>query len=366
MAGTMVEYVREHGDDSFWNRPFCDVDSLVLSQLSYYKLDGVVPDMDSGAAPIALWNITWNPEWDNLFVDARSLKLNQDFWDAVRCSKRFSELQLGLYENIVDMQHRTQFSAITFFMEGQLPFVAFRGTDESIVGWKEDFYMAFEKPVIGQLIAVKYLNHAAARFSGEFLVGGHSKGGNLAVFAAMNCEPSVQERILKIYDHDGPGIRQELLRDGKYERIAGRIQKIMPQSAVIGMLLQTQEHYEVIKCNNIGLLQHNPFCWQVEQCDFVRVQDIKDSQKLMDEVLNQWIWSLSQEELKIFIDTMFAFLEASKQTSLLCFAREWKKSVMGILETARQVEPETKEKMLEIIGKFWDVIVQRMKEEWRG
>ena len=185
------------------------------------------------------------------------------------------------------METETQFSAVTFRLPNGICYVAYRGTDETIVGWKEDFNLAFSEPVEGQLLSVDYLNRAAESIAGSFYVGGHSKGGNFAAYACMNCEGKVRGRIMGIYDHDGPGLRPEVKALGAYDEIADRIHKTIPHSSLVGMLLYTDGVYRVVESRTIGLAQHNPYTWLVKDDHFQIVDEVYAGRKVLDESLNQ-------------------------------------------------------------------------------
>lgn len=364
MTGNMTDYVLDQGDATLWERPFNDVDSLVLSQLAYLKYDGIVPDVDSNAPAIGLPEISAHADYEKLFADERYREVNEELFEAVFQSRRFQKMRLNYHENIIDVDKQTQFSAVTFLLEDGTTFMAFRGTDETIVGWKEDFHMAFLEPVIGQLISVKYVNHTARKFEGPFMIGGHSKGGNFAVFSAMECAPGIRERIVKIYSHDGPGFRPEVLERREYEAVEGRICKIMPHSSVVGMLLQQQEHYEVVKCRKIGLLQHNPYNWLIEGCEFAKVKDIYYSTRLTDEALNEWILSLPEEKLTLFVDTLFQLIEASEADNLIDMTAEWKKSATGVINAWKGIDEDTRKALKEITKQLFEITSHHMKESF--
>ena len=192
--GTILDYLREYGDYSLAEKPFCDVDSLVLSQLSYLKFDGIVPGPGEVCAPISLEDIAAHEDYDRLYADERYRKDNTALFTGVLNSRRFGQMRLWNYVNLIKPEKESQFSAVVCGMPEGLSYVVFRGTDENIVGWKEDLNFAFSEPVPGQLYSVPYLERAARTIEGSFYVGGHSKGGNLAVYAAMHCDPAVRER----------------------------------------------------------------------------------------------------------------------------------------------------------------------------
>lgn len=363
MAENMIDYVKKQGSLTFAESKFNDVDSLVLSQFSYLKFDGMVPDIDSGMEGVTVKELSERKDREKLFADERYRDVNTQLFDAMAASERYRGMKVNLYENIIDPAKETQFSAMTFFPEGAKAYVAFRGTDETIVGWKEDFNMAFMEPVMGQLIGVKYLNHAAGSFDGPFYVGGHSKGGNFAVFSAMRCEPSVQERIVRIFSHDGPGFRPEILRSDEYERIEGRVCKILPHSSLVGMLLQNQEDYEVVESKGLGVMQHNPFKWMIKDGDFVRVKDIYHGRKVMDEALNEWILKLDEEHLRLFVDTLFQVIAGAETDNLIDFTVEWKKSAAGVLNAIKEIDDGTKEILKDVLKELLEITSERMKDK---
>ena len=197
------------------------------------------PEEPSERPGVTLESLKEHPDFEKLFADVRYEKPNRALYERMVQGKRFRNLELNYYVNVIEERWETQFSAVTFTLGDGSRYVAYRGTDETIVGWKEDFNMAFLTPVPGQAISVEYLNRVAGRFGGPLYVGGHSKGGNLAVYSAMNCNPDIQNRIRKIYSMDGPGFRPEVLRECDYGKIADRVVKILPNSSLVGMIFES-------------------------------------------------------------------------------------------------------------------------------
>ena len=214
---TAENYLRHYGGLSFREYPFNEVDSLLLCQLAYLRFDGLIPQIPERKAWVRLFELAGHPEKERLFEDILFPEENRALFHAMLSGKRFSTMGMNCYVNVVEKERETQFSAVTYLLEDGMIYVAYRGTDVSFVGWKEDFNMAYIVPVPGQEMGVKYLNIVTRRFPGPFYVGGHSKGGNLAVYSSMYCLPKVRERIRKIYDMDGPGFRPEILATGRFE-----------------------------------------------------------------------------------------------------------------------------------------------------
>ena len=365
MKGTIIEYLKEYADVSLAQEPMSDVDSLVLCQFSYLKFDGLVPPVTENARPVSLQQIYEHPDYEKLYGDERYEKENRALFEAMRRCVRFRNMKLNCYINIIENQadFETQFSAVTFLLEDGAMYVAYRGTDETIVGWKEDFNMAFLSPVPGQEFAIKYLNTVTERMPRDFYIGGHSKGGNLAVYAAMNCDPSVQERIIKIYSMDGPGFRPEVLERCDFARIEEKTCKILPHSSLVGMLFEKDIHYQVVESRTFGLAQHNPFTWLVRDGHFETVSDIYEARRFMDDTLNQWILSLDEESLRIFVDTLFQVLSASESDNLIDFTANLKRSLTGVLGAMKDLDEDTQKALKQTVKSLFEIAGLRMKQE---
>ena len=326
MAGTVIEYLKKYGDIPFREKPLNDVDSLALCQLSYLKFDGMVSDVRHNGPSVTLQEIAKRADVEQLFGDVRFEKENRALFEGLLSGRRFRNMKLNCYINLVEKEWETQFSAITFILDDGTLFLAFRGTDETIVGWKEDFNMAFLNPVPGQEYSVKYVNMVTGWLHQPFYIGGHSKGGNLAVYSAMKCAPFVRKRIQKIYSLDD-----------------------IP--------------YRVVESKNHGLLQHDPFSWLVKDDHFVDVGDIYESQKIMNEALNEWILSLNEEQVRTFVDTLYQVISASQADDLITFTADWKKSMNAVVTALKEVDDQTAEMLRGIIRSLFEIAKVKVREE---
>ena len=312
---------------------------------------------------VTLESLKEHPDFEKLFADVRYEKPNRALYERMVQGKRFRNLELNYYVNVIEERWETQFSAVTFTLGDGSHYVAYRGTDETIVGWKEDFNMAFLTPVPGQAISVEYLNRVARRFGGPLYVGGHSKGGNLAVYSAMNCNPDIQDRILKIYSMDGPGFRPEVLRECDYGKIADRVVKILPNSSLVGMIFESGMYFQVVKSKTFGLLQHDPYTWLVTGNHLVRADRLYERRQQMDNNLNQWILSLNEQQLRTFVDTLYQVITASQADNLIDFTAEWKKSMNGVIAALKEVDEETVEALKEIVGSLFEIARENRKKQ---
>lgn len=222
-------------------------------------------------------------------------------------------------------------------------YIAFRGTDDTIVGWKEDFNLAFLPVVPAQRMAAEYLAAAAAALPSHPLrVGGHSKGGNLAVYSAVFCGEAVQNQLMRVYNNDGPGFRTSLLGLPEHRRVADKITTILPESSVVGMLLEHEERYEVVRSTQSGLWQHDGFSWQVRGEKFEHLPDLTEGGKLVDETIRTFILSLSPEQRVAFTDALFDILTCTDAGTLTDLKEGGLKTAAAMLKKYRTLDKPTR------------------------
>ena len=339
MAGNIVSYA-ERAFDTFDERAFCPVDSLILAWFSYFHMGCAFEGAGNEALPMA-----------RLYRSELFDEMLRDFWDApgtkqlfaaVMASRRFRDMRALAYVEAFDAAEEKQFAAVSFQLTDDLAYVSFRGTDSSLIGWKEDFSMAFKAPVPAQESAVNYLNAVSARLKGRLLLGGHSKGGNLAVYAAAACDRAVQDRIERVYSHDGPGFLESVLQSESFQRIAPRIEKTLPQSSVVGMLLEHQENYSIVRSNRVSLLQHDPFSWQVEGDAFVPFAHLTSDAVYLDHTISAWLAQLSEADRERFVEALFEILSANDVSTMDELRASWPKNVPAAMRTISQMNPDTK------------------------
>lgn len=364
--GTILDYLEEYGDYTLAERPFDEVDSLVLCQFAYLKFDGLAPSIDEDKPAVSLRELKEHTDYDHLYADERYREDNTALFLGMYRSRRFQNLRINNYVNQISLKTETQFSAVTFRLPNGTCYVAYRGTDETIVGWKEDLNLAFSEPVEGQRMSVEYLDRVAEKIEGSFYVGGHSKGGNLATYACMNCDPTVRSRVTAIYDHDGPGFRPEVKARGAYDEIADRIHKTIPHSSLVGMILYTDGIYSVVESRTIGLAQHNPYTWLVKDDHFQMVDELYAGRKFMDEALNQWILSLTQKQMHTFVDTLYQVALASETDNLIDFSANWLQSLQKIGTALRDIDPETGKAIIQVMKLFFAIASLNVKAMFKG
>lgn len=302
----ILDYIRWRGDLSFTQDPPNAVDALVFSSLSYIRYGGHVEEEPH--TPIALRAAA--EEYFALQDHESRVRVANDLelLHLAASSVRFGFSKIYLYRDMLIPEQETQFAAMTFLLDDGSAFIAFRGTDYSLVGWKEDFNMSFQQTVPAQRLALMYTREVALDHMVPLRLAGHSKGGNMAVFAAARCSPMLQQRILEVYNNDGPGFTDYLMGDPGYIAMVPRIKTFIPQSSVIGMLLEHEEPYTVIRSKTVGLLQHDPYSWEVMGKSFLPVRETTEDSKFLDKTIKTWFADMSNQERNQLVDVMFSLL----------------------------------------------------------
>ena len=356
----IVEYA-ETQFSLFEEKPFSPVDSLILSQFAYISFDGIVPELSSGFKTVRIGDCLKAEHFTPMFIETRDPRKNRSLLIALAASPRYRDIRMTCYVNEFDAVKEKQFSAVTFILPDNSVYIAFRGTDDSIIGWKEDFNMAFVYPVPSQVRALEYLTEISRLIPGPLIIGGHSKGGNLAVYSAFNAPVSVRRRIQLVYDHDGPGFKEGALNCEGYRQIEDRIQKTIPQSSMIGMLLEGHKKYTVVESSRMGVMQHDPFSWKIDGDGFSTVEEVSDGARYVNRTIRDWIDGLSNEDREKFTDLLFGVLDAGDAKTFSEITLEWKKNFSAIFTAIRDTDPEMKKFIGELIKDFGHLLLHNLR-----
>ena len=326
-SSSLFDYLNWRGDLLFDKVPLCEVDSLILSIISYVDLSGFVSEgAVSDKKPPVLLTVTKDfLRAQNGVIPNMGLIIPKETVTLLaRAAKsaRFGLIRPFAYVNKICDESQKQFSAISFLLGNGDTFVAFRGTDDTLVGWKENFNMSFMHPVPAQSEALMYLEDIAAHTKGRIYVGGHSKGGNLAVYAATKAQQSTRERIAAVYNNDGPGFDSEFISSEEYKAMRERICTFVPQSSVVGMLLEHEESYTVVKSRSAGLLQHNGFTWEVMGGEFIKLDSISEESRLIDRSIKDWLAEMSYEERAEVVDSLYEAISSTNAKTLSDFSQD--------------------------------------------
>ena len=304
--GNIFDYLTWRGDLTFTQDPPNAVDALIFSTLTYVGYGETAERPPESAASLR----RCAEEFFALENPESRVRSKKDM-ELLRCAAataRFGHCGLCLYRSVLLPEQETQFAAMTFLLDDGSMFLAYRGTDNSLVGWKEDFNMTFQQTIPAQRLAQEYIREAALAHTAPMRVAGHSKGGNLAVFAAARCSPTVRKRILTVYNNDGPGFTKYMIGDPGYNAIVPRIQTYIPQSSVIGMLLEHEEPFIVIRSKSVGIMQHDPYSWEVEGPHFLPVQEVTESSQFLDATIKNWFAGMTNRERNQLVEVLYGLL----------------------------------------------------------
>ena len=316
---TVFDYLDWRGDITFSETELNEIDSLILSVISYVDFDSIVPS-DHNSEGITLMSAARkylrSRKGEPAYIGAILPPATLTLLAKSAKTKRFANVRLKGYINSVDNEAQKQISAITYVLGNESVYVAYRGTDDSLIGWKENFNMSFMSPVPSQTEATEYLNRAANATEGKIYLGGHSKGGNLAAFATVKCDPKVKERIVTAYNNDGPGFNTDFISGLDYQNIKGKIRTLVPQSSIVGMLLEHEENYEVIKSSQVGILQHDPFSWELVGSKFIYLDSISEESRRIDQTMKNWLGDMDMSQREEFVDAIYNTLSSTNATTL--------------------------------------------------
>ena len=302
----MFDYLDWRGDLSFESDPLNAIDLLILATLSYCPMERLHGVFIS-STPIQLTAELYPP--DAAFRND-SEKQRCQLWKAASESERFGKMQVQAFAYHFDPAEEKQFSAVLFQLDENTAAAAFRGTDSTVVGWKEDFNMGFESPVPAQTDAVEFLTEAARRYDRLYTCG-HSKGGNLALYAAVRADASVRAKVQGVYSFDGPGLDDQTADSPEYEEISSRIHSFVPESSIVGMLLDYHNEYTIVDSDGVGILQHNPFLWHIRGPRFQTRASLTCSGRYADRTLHDFLAQCTPEERQVMVETLFELVAAT-------------------------------------------------------
>ena len=312
----ILDYIRWRGDLSFEQTPICEVDGLIFSLLSYVEYDGIVPmsiHSDRESQTLLTVGRRYLKSKGRGNYASKGAIMSKDLLKLLVLaskSKRFGLTRPLCYANYLCHEEEKQFSGTAFLLPDGCVFIAFRGTDDTLIGWKENFNMSFMCPIPAQKEALIFLERVAENTQGKIYLGGHSKGGNLSVYASTKASPKVKDRIVAVYSNDAPGFTQEFIASKAYREFRKKVHNYVPQSSIVGMLLEHEEEYTVIKSKNNALLQHDAFSWEVLGNKFIYLDDISDGSRMIDKKTKQFLSEMTKEEREKFVDSLFDAIDS--------------------------------------------------------
>ena len=302
----LFDYLDWRGDLSFQKDPPNEADCYLIAKIGCPDLSGIVPSDEREVTlqeAVCAYRAKAGADPSSLGAAASPLILESFY--RLPYFPRFQPLMLSGFRRTNDPENTEQFSALTVRIPGGLHFITFRGTDDTLIAWKENFRMSVMDTIPAQEDALRYLRWAMEAYDGSFIVCGHSKGGNLAVYASAMLPQEMQDRIVSIYDFDGPGFQDDFLEEEGYRRILPRLNFLIPQNSIVGLLLSVGKEPEITACSYFGPKAHDGFKWEVRGTRFVRAEELSRSSTLFKNAISETLVGMSMEEREAFIEGFF-------------------------------------------------------------
>ena len=348
----MLDYIKEFGHVSFEERAFSEIDALVLTELEYLPLEKVVPSDENGENFVTVKEIAeYMQEHKQELFDENPMMITEERHEVsqvIADAPRFQSLKFFGVVSEWDKDTTKQFAAVTVEVEPSVRLVVFRGTDETLIGWKEDFLMTYSPLVAAQTDAKEYLAKQASLWGGDLMISGHSKGGNLAIYAAATQEEDVQLRIVDIFCFDSPGLYRSVLETKGYQNIVPLAMRYIPQDSLVGLMLESEVPYVIVKSNATGAMQHSAMTWEIEDGQFIKMEKLTKNSQLNDQTFKKWTESVSDEELELFWNVFFELLFSVGIDTVNDLYGQFMHYVQEFLKAAGDMDEEKRELLTRI------------------
>ena len=350
--GNLITYVQQYEAQTFQEKLVTDIDILVLTEIAYLPFDEIVSSSFEEKTAISLnqlgkefETIKEKEHKNNPFMITKE---RIQLLDVVSKSLRFKDVKVFGFMNDIDDELTKQFAAVCYQWEEESRWIIFRGTDESLTGWKEDFMMTYSDLIPAQTDAIEYLRKQAELFSGSLNISGHSKGGNLSLYASAMQEEDIQHRIQQIYCWDAPGVHRSILNTEGYQRVVSKAKRYIPQDSIVGLMLESQVPYHIIESQGSGISQHSALMWNIEDDHFVELTELTRNSQLTDQTFKQWTEVVSDEDLKLFFDTFFELIFEMGVETVNDVYYNFRMYMRQFFEKAYQMDTEKREILLRV------------------
>lgn len=360
--GNIMDYISWRGDLTFAQSPFNEVDNLILACFSYVNLDRIpaVTRQKGIELKKLVKEFKKLHTIKELEADKSFIRLAPFMMFEMAESVRFGNCVIRNYVNEIVTEAEQQFSAVEIVLDDGTSYISFRGTDDTIIGWKEDFNLS-TGVVPAQERAVEYMQRISDKASGMLRVGGHSKGGNLAIYGSVMCK-SVHDKILEIYSNDGPGFSKEFQESPETAEMMPKIIRIIPEYSIIGTLLEHEKQPIIVASTSRGLLQHDGFSWEVQGPGFVRRDSLNKAALRFIEILHKWIDGMDMEQKRLLIEDLFATLQASGYENLSEVQSGGLKSLAAMVKRLDKFAPESRGMMQELLTAICGGWLEQLQE----
>ncbi len=336
------DYLDWRGDLSFDVSPLNEVDGMILSRISYLPFTEIkMKEQDT----------IENVMKKIVEVDEKEFNIEGDVLLAQKLlkSKRFNKIILSDFVIDNDEDAEKQFSAVTLHLPSGDLYISYCGTDNSLVGWKEDFNLSFMDHIPAQLDGVRYLKNIAKKYKGRIYLGGHSKGGNVAVFSGAYAGKTLQKRIIQVTNHDGPGFVENVTNSEEYKSILDKVRTYIPQDSIIGRLMEHSEKYQVVYSVEKGVMQHDIYSWQVLGTKIIKEEKVTNGSEFINDTITEWVKSVPPKERKKFIGVIYSLIESTNAKTCKEFSKSKIRNLNKMLKSYKNIDEDDKKMISQIM-----------------
>ncbi len=356
------KYILTFGNKTFEEFPFNSVDALILSEFSYINIDLLLSDKEDG---LYLKDINITSLIDDVFIGSVDAKPNKKMLINMMKSNRYKDILVKDTVRIFSSETINQFFVVSLYLPNGELFVSYRGTDITFTGWREDFLMAYQAKILSQEQALNYLNDVLFKTKNKFYIGGHSKGGNLAFYCALNLNKKYNDRLIKAYSFDGPGFKNGIVDFPNYIFAKDKLDKYRTYNNVIGGLYNNITNYKVVYSNGILLGGHDPFYWFIDKNgDFVYKKDVSKFSKTMLERFLAFEKTVSDDDKKLIGNVLFSSIFSGCNT-IFDYAKHLGPNLLKIKSQLNEYSEEDRARLMANLKKLFKYLLQfdKIKKE---
>ena len=342
-------YINKFGEKTFNEVPFNDVDALILSELSYINIDLL---FDEGNNSVCLKDIDINKLTKEVFYGSVDYAFNKTMLKRMITSKRYQDIICKDVVQYFSIENVNQFYALTIVLPNNDIFISYRGTDITLIGWKEDFLITYQQTITAQKQAFEYAKDILSKCDNRFYLGGHSKGGNLAFYSALNLDESYDQRFIGAYSFDGPGFADGIKHYESYQRVKRRLFKFLTYFDVIGSVFSDVKRHKVVHSTGLLFGGHDPFFWQIDfrTGDFAYAKEVASASRAMNKNFARWLNSLTYEDRELATKVLFEIFHERTVFDLL---KNFGKDIVLSRKVLADYSKEDQDKLKNIIKNFF-------------
>lgn len=353
----ILEYIKENQNLSLENEEFNEVDNLIFSRLSYLPFESI--ELEEKETFESIYK-----KLRTVKIEKFNMKEDKELIELVGTSSRYKDLIMTDYYFSRDEEKEKQFVAITIHIDNEKIYVSYGGTDNTLVGWKEDFNLSFMTHIPSQIEAIKYIRKIYTKYKLKMHLGGHSKGGNLAVYAGIFSSKNLQDKIIDITNFDGPGLDKTVLEKDRYKRILNKINTYIPQSSIFGRLLEHEETYIIVRSKQISFMQHDIFSWEVSGLKLEKQSKVTNGSDIINLTVRNWLKATTPKQREQFINIMYEIVTKTKAKTFKEFIADKTKNIGIILKSYKDISLEDKKIIGQMVLEFFiaakDCIIEKV------